>query len=169
MVARINSRPCPGGCSLSFSSCSLSLPDGILNPFLLCLFFLRNTITAGTFSIHLCHRSDQIRSVAQSCPTLCDPMDCSLPGSSIHGIFQARILEWVAVSFSRGSSRPRDWTQVSLTVARCFTIWATREVQELNFLSWWHSREKTQITLGDKMQARITKEQELWARCGHRT
>ena len=46
--------------------------------------------------------------VTQSCPTLCDPMDCSLPGSSIHGIFQARVLEWVAISFSRGSSRPRD-------------------------------------------------------------
>ena len=46
--------------------------------------------------------------VAQSCPTLCDPMDCSLPGSSVHGIFQARILEWVAISFSRRSSRPRD-------------------------------------------------------------
>ena len=51
--------------------------------------------------------------VAQSCPTLFDPMDCSLPGSSIHGIFQARVLEWVVISFSRGSSRPRDWTQVS--------------------------------------------------------
>ena len=46
--------------------------------------------------------------VAQSCPTLCDPRDCSLPGSYVHGIFQARILEWVAISFSRGSSRPRD-------------------------------------------------------------
>ena len=42
--------------------------------------------------------------VAQSCPTLCDPMDCSLPHSSVHGIFQARVLEWVAISFSRGSS-----------------------------------------------------------------
>ena len=49
--------------------------------------------------------------VTQSCPTLCDPMDCSLPGSSVHGILQARILEWVAISFSRGSSRPRDRTQ----------------------------------------------------------
>ena len=66
--------------------------------------------------------------VAQSCPTLCDPMDCSLPCSSIHGIFQARVLEWVAISFSRGSSRPRDRTQVSRIVGRCFTIWATREV-----------------------------------------
>ena len=46
------------------------------------------------------------------CPTLCDPMDCSLPGSSIHGIFQARVLEWVAISFSRGSSQPREWTWV---------------------------------------------------------
>ena len=49
----------------------------------------------------------------QSCPTLCDPMDCSLPGSSVHGILQARILEWVAMPSSRGSSRPRDRTQVS--------------------------------------------------------
>ena len=46
--------------------------------------------------------------VAQSCPTLCDPMDCSLPGSSVHGIFQARVLEWVAIAFSRGSFRPSD-------------------------------------------------------------
>ena len=46
-------------------------------------------------------------------PTLCDPMDCSPPGSSVHGILQARILKWVAVPFSKGSSRPRDWTQVS--------------------------------------------------------
>ena len=46
--------------------------------------------------------------VAQSCPTLCDHMDCSQPGSSIHGIFQPRILEWVAISFSRRSSQPRD-------------------------------------------------------------
>ena len=51
--------------------------------------------------------------VAQSCPTLCDPIDCSLPGSSVHGILQARILEWVAVSFSRGSSWPRDWSGIS--------------------------------------------------------
>ena len=65
--------------------------------------------------------------IAQSCLTLCDPMDCSPPGSSIHGIFQARILEWVAISFSRGSSWPRNWTQVSHIAGRLFTIWATRE------------------------------------------
>ena len=67
--------------------------------------------------------------VAQSCPTLCNPMGCSLPRSSIHGIFQARVLEWIAISFSRGSSRPRDRTRVSCIVGRRFTIWATREVQ----------------------------------------
>ena len=65
--------------------------------------------------------------VAQSCPTLCDPMDCSPPGSSVHGILQARILEWVAISFSRGSSQPRDQTQVSCIAGRRFNFWATRE------------------------------------------
>ena len=65
--------------------------------------------------------------VAQSCLTLCNPMDCSLPGSSIHGIFQARILEWVTIPFSRGTSQPRDWTQISCIVGRFFTVWATRE------------------------------------------
>ena len=67
--------------------------------------------------------------VSPSCLTLCDPMDCSLPGSSIHGIFQARVLDWAAISFSRGSSQPRDWTQVFCIVGRRFTVWATREVQ----------------------------------------
>ena len=62
--------------------------------------------------------------VAQSCPTLCDPMDCSPPGSSVHGILQARVLKWVAVSFSRGSSQPRDQTQVSCIAGRFFTHWA---------------------------------------------
>ena len=57
---------------------------------------------------------------ARSCPTLCDPMDYSPPGSSIHGILQARILEWVAISFSRGSSWPRDWAQVSCIAGRRF-------------------------------------------------
>ena len=56
-----------------------------------------------------------------------NPMDCSAPGSSVHGIFQARILEWVAISFSRGSSWPRDQTQVSYLAGRFFNIWSTRE------------------------------------------
>ena len=65
--------------------------------------------------------------VAQSCLTLCDPMDCNLPGSSVHGILQARIQEWVAISISRGSSQPRDQTWVSFIVGRFVTIWTTRK------------------------------------------
>ena len=60
--------------------------------------------------------------VLQTCPTLCDPMDCNPPGSSVHGILQARILEWVAIPFSRGSSRPGDRTWVSCIAGRFFTI-----------------------------------------------
>ena len=67
--------------------------------------------------------SEWSRSVVSNC----DPMDCSLQGSSVHGIFQAKVLEWVAISFSRGSSRPRDQTQVSHIAGKRFTIWATRE------------------------------------------
>ena len=63
----------------------------------------------------------------QLCLTICDPVDCKIPGSAVHGIFQARVLEWVAISFSRGSSQPRDWTQVSRIADRHFTLWATRE------------------------------------------
>ena len=57
----------------------------------------------------------------------CDPIDCSPPGSSVHGISQGRMLEWVAVSSSRGSSWPRDWTWVSHIAGGFFTIWATKE------------------------------------------
>ena len=69
----------------------------------------------------LCHE------FAQLCPTLCNPMDCNPPGSSLHGILQARVLQWVAISFSRESSQPRDWTWVSCVPGRCFNLWATRE------------------------------------------
>ena len=71
-----------------------------------------------------------LRLVALSCPTHCDPMDCSPPGSSVHGILQARILDWVAMPSSRASSQPRDQTKVSHIASRFFTICATREVQE---------------------------------------
>ena len=63
----------------------------------------------------------------QSCPTLCKPMDCSPPGSSVCKILQARILEWVAMPSSRGSSRSRDGTQVSCIASRFFTVLSTRE------------------------------------------
>ena len=60
--------------------------------------------------------------VTHSVASDCDPMDCSPPGSSVHGILQARTLEWVAISFSKGSSRPRDQTQVSCIAGGCFTV-----------------------------------------------
>ena len=63
--------------------------------------------------------------LAQSCPTLCDPTDCSPPGFSVHGILQARILEWIAIPFSRGTSQPRNRTLVSCVAGRFFTVWAT--------------------------------------------
>ena len=72
--------------------------------------------------------------VSQLCPTLCNPMDCSLPGSSVHGIFQARLLEWAAIAFSRGCSQPRDRIQVSCTADRRLTIWATREALKMWYI-----------------------------------
>jgi len=79
--------------------------------------------------------------VTQSCPTLCDPRDCNLSGSSVHAIFQARILEWVAISFSRGPSQPRDWTRVSHIAGRCFMVWATREVSTILTFNYGISEE----------------------------
>ena len=71
---------------------------------------------------------------------LCNPTDCSPPGSSVHGLLQTRVLEWVAMPSSRGSSPPRDWTQVSHTTGGFFAIWATREplwanAQNVNYTS----------------------------------
>ena len=78
---------------------------------------------------------EAVSEITQLCPTLCNSMDCSLLGSSVHGSLQARILEWVAISFSRGSSQPRDRTWVSHVAGRHFTIWATREVPTQPHLS----------------------------------
>ena len=78
-------------------------------------------------SFHVC-----VCKVSQSCPTLCDPVDCSFPGSSVHGILRARILEWVAISFSRGSFQPRDRTRVSCIAGRHFILWVTREAIKLS-------------------------------------
>ena len=75
--------------------------------------------------------------VAQSCPTLCNPMNCSPPGSSVHGILQPRILEWVAMPSSRGSSWLRDRTWVSWLADRFFTLWATRETLNRSFYFTW--------------------------------
>ena len=82
---------------------------------------------------------------------LCDPMDGSLPGISVHGILQARTLEWVTISFSRGSSRPRDQTRVSHIGGRRFNLWATRDWLKLYYdisfsrgSSW--PRDRTQVS-----------------------
>ena len=90
-------------------------------------------------------RHDKMQSkgsgVAQSWLTLYDPMDYSLSGSSVHGIFQARVLEWVAISFSRGSSQPRNRNRVSSTAGRRFTSWATREALKSKGKGVWESIE----------------------------
>ena len=84
-------------------------------------------IEATRQSLRVTPRVGLLVLVAHLCPTLCHPIDCSLPGSSVQGIFQARILEWVAISFSTGPAWLWNWTWVSYTAGRFFTIWATRE------------------------------------------
>ena len=101
----------------------------------LCLGFLQRASGEGVTTSPPCQGSLPSCAVgmcmcvllAQWCPTLCDPMDCSPPGSSVHEISQARILEWAAIPFSRGSSRPRDQTQVSWIAGRFFTVRDTRK------------------------------------------
>ena len=78
-------------------------------------------------SLLQCMKVKSESEVALSCLTLSDHMDWSLPGSSVHGIFQARVLEWGAIAFSRESSQPRDQTRVSCISGRHFNLWATRE------------------------------------------
>ena len=85
-------------------------------------------------------------------------MDCNLPRSSIHGLFQARVLEWVAISFSRGTSQPRNRTWVSHIVGRCFTIWTTRWI-----LNHWHTREVPILFLTGKPEpSNIIKSAFIW-------
>ena len=86
--------------------------------------------------------------VAQLCPTLCHPMDCSPPGSSVHGIFQARILEWVVISFSKGSSWPMDRTHVSCIGRQILHHWTTWEAL---CLAQFSSVAQSYLTLCDTM------------------
>ena len=72
--------------------------------------------------------------VAQSCPTLWDPMDCNLPGFSVHQNLQARILKWFAIPFSRGSFWSKNWTWVSCNSGRSFTNWSTIKINTV----WFH-------------------------------
>ena len=78
----------------------------------------------------------------RSCPTLCYSMDCSPPDSSVHGILQVRILEWVAIPFSRGSSWTKDQILVSCIAGRFFMVWATREALIILF---WNLRFQVKV------------------------
>jgi len=77
-----------------------------------------------------CMKVKSEREVTQSCPTLCDHTVYSLPGSSLHGILQARILQWIAIHFSGGSFWPRNWTWVCHIAGRFFITWATRKANQ---------------------------------------
>ena len=104
-----------------------SIPSSIkLRPFCNPLFPYQ-VYSALSVSYLLSSESGNCCLVAKSCLTLCHPMDCSPPGYSIHGISQARILEWVVISFSKGSSWPRDWTFISCIGRQIPYHWATRE------------------------------------------
>ena len=89
--------------------------------------------------------SENEKEVAQSCPTLCDSMDHNLPGSSVLGIFQARVLDWGAISFSRGSSQPRDQIQDFCIAGRFFTVWTTREACVKYLLKLLNSSDRKSI------------------------
>ena len=86
--------------------------------------------------------------LTQSCPTLCAPMDCSLSGSSVHGIFLARMLEGVAMPSSRGSSRSRNWTPVSCVAGWFLTCWTLEEAPNIysRCLQWWNPDANIQKT-----------------------
>ena len=97
---------------------------GPVSPSVASAFAFDGAVVGAPLQRPLRNLSDTVHAClfAQLCPTLCNPMDCSTPGSSIYGTLQARTLEWVAMSFSRGSSRSRNRTQVSLIAGRLFTV-----------------------------------------------
>ena len=116
----------------------------------LVIFWGRSTYNFETFisqTFMLCFPLLKIVSVyvldTQSCPTLWNFMDCSPPRSSDNGILQARILEWITISFSRASSQPRDRTRVSCIAGRFFTVWATREALNIVYLHFLYGKKQT--------------------------
>ena len=114
---------------------TVSQPVGVLDSLMLIVSFCAWARDGGSGGL-----------VAELCPTLCDPVDCSPPGFSVHGIPQTRILEWVAISFSRGSSWPTS-PALAGRFCRFFTDWATREAGEreivnmAKFSNWWKQME----------------------------
>ena len=95
-------------------------------------------------------------SVAQWCLTLCDPLDCSLAGSSGHGTLQTRIMEWI--SFSGGSSQPRCWTSVSCIAGRLFTHWAIWENTKIS----WEEKKKKEFSLLSVIRKEQLKNKTIW-------
>ena len=94
--------------------------------------------------------------VDQLCLILCDPMDCSLLGSFVHGISQAQMLEWIAIPFSKGPSQLSDWTWVSCISGGFFTIWAVGKAPQITYnstiyygLPWWLRRKACVCSAGD--------------------
>ena len=109
-----------------------------------------NTVTyfVRSYFCYVCvGRSKKLKVKSLSHVRLCDSMDCSLPGFSVHGIFLARLLEWIAISFSRGSFQPRDWTWVSHIVDRLFTVWTTREVLKKKKSKKWKVKSLSRVRL----------------------
>ena len=118
------------GCSLDFGDTTLPwFPAYIHEAFL--LIFLMILKCPRTLASDLFSTYESESEVDQSCLSLCSPVDCSLPGSSVRGIFHARVLEWVSIFFSRGSSRPRDRTRVFL---HCRQMLYCLSHQEVPFL-----------------------------------
>ena len=123
---------CSSSCALQYGFTNSTANILFLTVFLYLIYHIQNskakeggisTTTKPSICIYTCEKVK----VTQSCPTLCNPMDCNLPNSSVHGILQTRILERVPMSFSRESSQPKDRTQVSCIAGRFFTNRATRE------------------------------------------
>ena len=104
-------------------------------------FSLPCSSALGTTTFCLCRKTVL---VAQSCLTLCDPMDCSPPGFSVLGSLQARMPEWFAISVSGGSSWPRDWTWVSCIAGRFSTVWLTRKAPSFS-IKWVKSLSRVQF------------------------
>ena len=113
---------CPVDCSRSgLISLHLSFPKKHKSQFLV----KKHTMPCFVICVHFYNlRLPYCMLVTQSCLTVCDPMDCSPQGFSVHGILQGRTLEWVTIPFSRGSSQPRGWTQASCMAGGFFTVWA---------------------------------------------
>ena len=116
LLHRIGRTECPGRFQ---NGCFYTVPAGSVREF---SSSPHSENLVGILKVKLKKVDEGEGEVAQSCPTLSDPVDCSLPRFSVHGILQARILEWVTISFSRGSSRPRDRTWVSHIEGRRFNL-----------------------------------------------